>query len=247
MKEQDLQLQLPGGTADAVLFTPDSAHPLPAVLHIPDIGSIRDAHRKMARRLAGEGFVVLMPNPFYRTSRPPVFSFERKPGDPRVPERMKELIAPLTPEAQEQDVVAYVDFLASQPSVQSEKLGVVGYCIGGGYALRTAAVRPDQIRAMASFHGGGLYKANDPGSPHLVLPRVKARLYFGHADQDQSMTAEDITHFEDALKRWDGKYESETYKGSRHGWTVPDNPVYNEPGAERAYGKLSELFKAALC
>lgn len=246
MKEQDLQVQMPGGTADAVLFTPDSAHLLPAVLHIPDIGSIRDAQRKMARRLAGEGYVVFMPNPFYRTSRPPVFNFERKPGDARTMERMKELRAPLTPETQEQDMATYVDFLASQPSVQADKLGVVGFCIGGGYALRTAAVRPDPIRAMASFHGGWLYKADDPGSPHLVLPRVKARLYFGHADQDQSMTAEDIAHFEEALKKWGGKYESETYKGSRHGWTVRDNPAYNQPEAERAYRKLTEIFKTML-
>ena len=244
MTEQDLQLQMPDGTTDAVLFAPESAKPLPGVLHIPDIGSIRDSQRAMARRLAAEGYVVLMPNPFYRTSRPPVFSVERQ--DPRWMERLKELIAPLTPEAQEKDMAAYIDFLSSQPSVQSGKLGVVGYCIGGGFALRTAAVRPEKVRAMASFHGGGLYKENDPTSPHLVLPRVKARLYFGHADQDSSMPAEAIGHFEQALKKWGGAYESETYHGSRHGWTVPDNPAYNEPAAERAYGKLTALFKAAL-
>jgi carboxymethylenebutenolidase len=245
MQEQDLQLQMPAGSADAVLFIPDGSQPLPAILHIPDIGSIRDTHRKMARRLAGEGYVVLMPNPFYRTSRPPVFTFERKPGDPRVMERMKELTAPLTPTTQEQDLAAYIDFLSSQPSVRADKLGVVGYCIGGGYALRIAAVHPHKICAAASFHGGGLYKANDPGSPHLVLARVKARLYFGHADQDQSMTAEDIAHFEEALKTWGGNYQSEIYPCARHGWTVPDSPAYNEPPAERAYGKLSELFKIA--
>jgi carboxymethylenebutenolidase len=239
---------MPGGTADAVLFTPDSPHRLPGVLIIPDIGSIRDANRKMAHRLAEEGYVVLMPNSFYRTSRPPVFPFERKPGvmDDRSRERMKELIAPLTPEAQEQDMAAYVDFLAAQPSVQPGKIGVVGYCIGGGYALRAAAVRPEKVRAMASFHGGGLCKTDDPASPHLVLPRVKARLYFGHADKDQSMTADQIAHFEQALKAWGGSYESETYPGAFHSWTVLDSPVYNEPAAERAYGKMRDLFKAAL-
>lgn len=247
MKEQDLQLQMPGGTADAVLFTPDSSKPLPGVLYIPDIGSIREANRKMAHRLAEEGYVVLMPNEFYRTSRPPVFPFERKPGvmDDRTRERMKELISPMTPEAQEQDMAAYVDFLAAQPSVQADKIGVVGFCIGGGYALRTAAVQPDKVRAVVSFHGGGLYKANDPASPHLVLPRVKARLYFGHADKDPSMTADDIAHFEQALKAWCGSYESETYPGALHSWTVLDSPVYNEPAAERAYGKMRDLFKAA--
>ncbi len=244
MTEQDLQIKTPDGTADAVLFLPDLATPLPGVLHIPDIGSIREAQRAMARRLAAEGYVVLMPNPFYRTSRPPVFSVERQ--DPRWMQRLKELIAPLTPEAQEKDMAAYVDFLSSRPAVHPDKLGVVGYCIGGGFALRTAAVRPEKVRAMASFHGGGLYRADDPGSPHLVLPRVKARLYFGHADQDSSMPADAIEHFEQALKNWGGAYESETYHGSRHGWTVPDNPAYNEPGGERAYGKLTALFKVTL-
>ena len=248
MKEQDLQLQMPGGTADAVLFTPDSSRPLPGVVSIPDIGSIRDATRNMARRLAEEGYVVLMPNPFYRTGRPPVFPFDRKPGvmDERTKVRMNELRAPLTPEAQDHDMAAYVDFLSAQPSVKPDKIGVVGYCIGGGFALRTAAMRPEKVRAMASFHGGGLYKANDPASPHLVLPRVKARLYFGHADKDQSMTADDIAHFDQALKAWAGRYESETYPGAYHSWMALDSPVYNEPAAERGYSKMRDLFKAAL-
>ncbi|WP_263365298.1 dienelactone hydrolase family protein [Edaphobacter bradus] len=246
MTEQALQLKMPGGNADAVLFLPGSSGPLPGIVHIPDIGSIRESQRAMARRLAAEGYVVLMPNPFYRTSRPPVFPFERKPGDAKTMERMKELIAPLTPEAQEQDIAAYVDYLASQTSVLPNKIGVVGFCFGGGCALRTAAVRPEKVRAAASFHGGGLYEENDPASPHLVLPKVKARLYFGHADKDQLMPADAITHFEQALNSWGGKYESETYRGAFHGWTVPDSASYNKPEAERAYGKMTELFKAAL-
>ncbi|MCL2660956.1 MAG: dienelactone hydrolase family protein [Acidobacteriaceae bacterium] len=246
MKEQDIQLQMPGGAADAVLFTPDTTHPLPGVLHFPDIGSIRDVQQTMAKRLASEGYVVLMPNTFYRTSRPPVFTFERRIGDPRSMERLRELIAPLTPEVQAQDFAVYIDFLASQPSVVADRIGIVGYCIGGSHALRTASIRPDKVRAIASFHGGSLYKENDPGSPHMVLPRVKAKLYFGHADHDPTMTADDIAHFEQALKAWGGSYQSELYAGAGHGWTVSDNPSYNEPSAERAYGKMRDLFKASL-
>lgn len=240
MQETDLQLSMPDGTADAVLFVPDSSTPTPGILFIPDIGSIRETMRAMARRLASEGYTVLMPNPFYRTSRPPVFP------SGKTPERMAELISALTPDLQEKDFPVYVDVLLSQPSVRPGKIGVVGFCIGGGYALRTAALRPEKVAAMASFHGGGLYKAGDPNSPHLVLPRVKAQLCFGHADEDKSMPAEAIAHLEEALKTWGGAYESETYKGCHHGWTVPDNPSYNEPGAEKAYKKLTELFKGSL-
>lgn len=122
----------------------------------------------------------------------------------------------------------------------------MGYCFCGALALRTAAARPAKVAAAASFHGGGLYKAGSPDSPHLVLPQVKARLYFGHAVEDKSMTAEDIAHFEQALAAWGGVYESETYEGASHGWTVPDNPVFNAAQADRAFSKLTELFAKTL-
>jgi carboxymethylenebutenolidase len=246
MTEQDLELTVPDGTVDAVLFTVENGKPLPGVLFIPTIGSICETMREMARRLAAEGYTVLMPNPFYRTSRPPVFSFPRKPGDPATVKRMGELIAPLTPEGLEKDLAVYVDTLTSQPTTAKGKIGIVGFCIGGGIALRGAAVRPEAVGAVASFHGGGLYKADDPASPHLVLPRVKARLYFGHATDDKSMDADAIVGFTKALKHWNGRFESEIYEGAHHGWTVPDSPAYNQPQAERAYVKLTELFRESL-
>jgi carboxymethylenebutenolidase len=246
MIEEELQLPMPDGMADAVLFTPEPSRPLPGVLHLPDIGSIRESHREMARRLAAQGYVVLMPNPFYRSGRPPVFDFPRKMGEPRTMQRFAELVGPMTAEAQTRDVAAYVDLLAAQPAVRPGPMGAVGYCFCGALALRTAAARPAKVAAAASFHGGGLYKAGSPDSPHLVLPHVKARLYFGHAVEDKSMTAEDIAHFEQALAAWGGVYESETYEGASHGWTVPDNPVFNAAQADRAFSKLTELFAKTL-
>lgn len=247
MTEQDLQLQMPDGLADAVLFTPDPAAKLPGVLHLPDIGSIREAHREMARRLATEGYAVLLPNVFYRTGRPPVFDFPRKMGEERTMKRMAELMAPLlTPEAQWQDAAAYIDHLLAQPAVRSGMVGTVGYCFSGALSLRAAATRPLQVAAAASFHGGGLYKRDDEASPHLLLPKVKGRLYFGHAIEDNSMNAEAIEEFNRALRLWEGDGESEVYEGAHHGWTVPDNPVFHPPQAARAFGKLTELFAATL-
>jgi carboxymethylenebutenolidase len=167
------------------------------------------------------------------------------PRDERGRQRFAELSAPLTPEAMERDAAAYVDFLLRQASVGGGALGVVGYCFTGKLALYAAAARPEQVAAAASFHGGGLF-TETPASPHRVLPRVKARLYFGHAVQDKSMPAEAIEQFEQALAAWGGQVESEVYEGALHAWTVPDSPVYNAPQAERAFAKLAELFGQTL-
>ncbi|HYK36947.1 dienelactone hydrolase family protein [Alloacidobacterium sp.] len=246
MKKRELKLTMPDGTTDAVLYTVDDSRPQPGVLLIPDIGGPRDVISQMAERIVNEGHTVLIPNPFYRTSKPPVFKFPRKPGDNATRQRMGELLGPLTPDAIDADAAAYIDFLTSQPTTKPGGIGVVGFCIGGLLAFRAAASRPDKAAVAVSFHGGGLYKANDPKSAHLGLPKIKARLYFGHAVEDNSMNAEAIAELEKALQAWRGRYESEVYEGAHHGWTMPDNSAYNQRQAERALAKLMSVFKENL-
>lgn len=235
---------MPDGTADAVLCA--HPQPRPGVVHIPDIGGLRASQRQMARRLAEQGYTVLVPNLFYRLGRGAGLDFSANREDPHVQARMTTLRTHLSPEMMERDAAAYVDFLAAQPSVMADSpMGVVGYCMSGAMAIRTAAVRPDRIGAAASFHGGGLF-TDAPTSPHLALPRIKARLYFGHAVNDRSMPAEAIAQLDRALASWGGVYESEVYDDANHGWTVPDHPVYNHAQAERAFGKLTALFADTL-
>jgi carboxymethylenebutenolidase len=246
MKKQEFKLTLPDGTTDAVLYTSDDSRPQPGALFIPDVGGPREVVSETAERVVNEGYTVLVPNPFYRTSEPPVFKFPRKQGDPATMQRMGELLAPLTPEAIDADTAAYLDFLTSQPTTKPGGVGVVGFCIGGLMTFRAAASRPDKVAVAISFHGGGLYKANDPKSAHLGLPKIKARLYFGHAVEDNSMNAGAIAELEKALKAWGGQYESEVYEGAHHGWTMLDNHAYNQPQAERALAKLKSVFKESL-
>jgi carboxymethylenebutenolidase len=245
MVEEALEIRTPDGTSDAFLYRADDGRPRPGVIHLTDIGGIRPSHCNMARRLAEKGYVVLLPNVFYRTGKPPMFDFTPTMGEERTMKRFAELATPMTPEATERDAAAYVDFLAAQPSVSSGTIGVVGHCFTGGMAMRAAAVRPGKVAAAASFHGGGLY-TNASTSPHLVLPRIRDELYFGHAINDQSMPEEAIKNLEQALARWGGKYQSETYAGAYHGWTTPDTPVYNPQQADRAFEKLTELFARTL-
>lgn len=248
MIEQKTQVRSANGTAEAILYLPEKEGRWPGVLHYTDIGGIRPSHQAMARRLAAEGYVVLMPNVFYRTGGLPLFDFPLKLGEERTTKRLAELSGPLTPEAIASDVSDYVDFLAQQKSVKPGAMGVVGYCYTGKMALYTALTRPDRIAAAASFHGGGL-ATDAPDSPHLLLTPSRsstARLYFGHAIKDNSMRAEAIERLNSALMAWGGKYESEVYEGAYHAWTVSDSPAYNQPQAERAFVKLADLFAQTL-
>lgn len=245
MPEQHLRIDMPGGMeADACLFTPsggDETSPLPGVLDYPDIKGVRQTSRAMSQRIADEGYLVLSPNVFYRFGPPPVF--DDVPWDfsnPKTQQRFQELTTPLVGEAFAADVRAYVEALDAHGAA-SGALGVVGHCFTGGLALRTAAAMPDRFAAAVSFHGGGLYNPADPNSPHLQIPRIKASLYFGHATNDNSMPAEAIRQLEVALAAWGGLYESEMYNAG-HGWTVPDNPSYDQPEADRAHAKLVSLL-----
>ncbi|MGA7908269.1 MAG: dienelactone hydrolase family protein [Candidatus Sulfotelmatobacter sp.] len=245
MIEQAVEIRTPDGTTEGFLYHSEDGRPRPGVLYLTDIGGIRPAQHDKARQLAEQGYVVLMPNVFFRTGKLPLFDFKPAAGEERSMKRFAELSGPLTPEAMERDGSTYVDFLASHDSVRRGPLGVVGYCFSGSMAMRVAAARPEIVAAAASFHGGRL-ATDAPTSPHLTLPRIKARLYFGHAVQDRSMPEEAIAKLNGALAAWGGRYESEVYDGARHSWTEPDSPVYNPAQARRAFEKLTQLFNETL-
>jgi carboxymethylenebutenolidase len=243
--QQAVDIPTPDGFADGFLFRSNSVTTCPGVIHLVDAGGIRPSQVQMANQLCAKGYAVLLPNVFYRTSKSPVFDFPMKIGDERTTRRFGELMSPVTPGAMERDGAAYVDFFGRQDNVNGSHFGVVGYCFTGAMALRTAAACADKVVAAASFHGGRLF-TDAPDSPHTSLPRIKARLYFGHAIEDRSMPKEAIESLGRALKTWGGRYENETYEGAYHSWTIPDSPVFNQAQADRAFEKLIELFDATL-
>ncbi|MDH5674297.1 MAG: dienelactone hydrolase family protein [Myxococcales bacterium] len=244
MGEEAIEIPTADGTADGYLYTPGQDGTAPGVVLLTDIGGIRDPYRELATRLAEQGYVVLLPNVFYRTAKPPLFDIAPNFSDERTRQRFMELTAPFKPDAVERDGKAYLDYLGTRSEVRPGGAGVVGYCFTGSHALRIAASEPERIKAAASYHGGGLF-TDRPSSPHLVLPGVKARLYFGHAIEDRSMSDEAIAGLDKALSAWGGDYESEVYEGAYHGWTMPGR-AYNPEQAERAHTKLIELFDRTL-
>jgi carboxymethylenebutenolidase len=239
------EIPTPDGVVDALLIAPETSETLPGVIQLTDGLGFRPAHEDLSRRIAAGGYAVLTPNIFYRTTKPPAFDFEPDFSSERSMKRFRELTEPLTPDAMALDGSAYMEFLAAQPFVSRGPMGVVGFCFSGQFALRTAAALPDRIAAAASFHGGSLVTDTER-SPHLVLPRVRARLYFAHAVNDRSMPPEAIEKLRAALKAWDGAYESELYEGALHGWMIAGGKVYHPEQAERGFAKLMALLDSTL-
>ena len=250
--EKDVEIKTPDGTCDAAFIHPKSgSHP--GVLIWPDAFGLRPSMRDIAKRLAADGYSVLVPNPFYRVSKAPFtdaskFDF----GNPTDRAKLAPLMASVNaPGNAEKDAAAYVAFLDSQKEVnKSKKIGTQGYCMGGALVVRTAASLPDRIGAGASFHGGGLV-TDKPDSPHLLAPKIKARMYFGVASNDDARQPDAKDKLKEAFAAAKVPAEVEVYSGL-HGWCVPDmpmqngKPIYDKPDAEKAWAKLLALYKAGL-
>ena len=248
--ESEVTVKTPDGTCDAAFIHPASGV-YPAVIIWPDALGLRPAMRDMAKRLAAEGYSVLVPNPFYRISKAPQFETAAN-VDFKNPDTMAK-IRPLMSSVQsagnaEKDAVAYVTFLDAQPGVdKTKKIGTQGYCMGGGLVVRTAAAVPARIGAGASFHGGGLV-TDKPDSPHLLAPKIKARMYFGVAANDDQRQSDAKDKLKESFAKAGVPTEVEVYP-AKHGWCVSDMPVedgapiYDKVEAERAWSKLLALYK----
>ena len=244
--ETDVDIKTADGTADAALYYPQGKGPWPAVLIWPDVVSLRPAFREMGRRLASAGYVVLVPNFYYRAKRAPVVESGFNYGVPEDRAKLTALRVTLTPEGTARDAVAFQAFLDAQPQTAvKKKAGVQGYCMGGPMAFRTAGAAPGRIGAVASFHGGGLI-TDAPDSPHLLLPRTKAEYLICVADNDDQKDPANKDKIKAALDAAGLKSKVEVYAGAAHGWTVKGSEVYNEAAAEKAWTELLALYKRAL-
>ncbi len=251
MMDTDVQITTPAGICDAALVHPRTGS-WPGVILFTDVFGLRPTMRDMARRLAADGFTVLVPNPFYRTSKPPGLSLDIDFSNTADRAKIDALRAPMTSDAVMQDAIAYVKFLDSQAPVKRQaRMGVFGYCMGGPMTLQAAAANPERIGAGASFHGGGLV-TDKPDSPHLLVPRIKAQFYFGIAMNDDQRQPDAKTQLDQAFKAANLQAKIEVYEGCLHGWCVKDMPkspgkppIYNEAQAERAWGELVSLYKRA--
>ena len=242
----NVTVRTPDGTADAALFHPQGRGNWPGVLLWPDVVSLRPVFREMGHRLASAGYVVLVPNLYYRVKPAPVVTGSFNFSNPEDRAKLTPLRATVTPEGTARDAKAYVAFLDAQRQTnRRRKVGVQGYCMGGPLSFQTAAALPERIGAVASFHGGGLV-TDQPNSPHLLLPRTRAEYLVLVADNDDKRDPAGKEKLRAALTAAKRPHKVEVYEGADHGWTVRGSAVYNEPAAERAWAELLALYKRAL-
>lgn len=217
-----------------------------AVLLYTDAFGVRPSMRQVAERLSYLGFFVLLPNVFYRAGDYPPFDIKTVWNVAPERDRLMTLIHSLTTERVAIDGGAYLDVIAAQGDVMQDRVGVLGYCMGGRMAFLTAGQYPERVRAAASFHGGGLV-TDGPASPHLLADRVKASLYFGVADSDASCTPAHQGVLASALGASHVPYSIELYKEKKHGFAVADHAAaYDPDAADRHWRRIESFFGETL-
>jgi carboxymethylenebutenolidase len=244
--ESDVDIKTPDGTADSYFVHPAKGKH-PAVLVWTDIMGLRPAFRQMGKRLAEQGYSVLVPNPFYRKQKAPILP----PGgkgmeDPATRQTLMAMGGSLNPQTHATDARAFIPWLDAQASVDTKKkIGTTGYCMGGPIVFRTAAEFPNRVGAGATFHGAAL-ATDKPDSPHLLVPKMKGQYLIAIAESDDMMDPAAKTKLREAFDAAKLKSEVEVYAGTKHGWCPPDSAVYDEKSAEKAWSRMLALFKTAL-
>jgi carboxymethylenebutenolidase len=239
--ESDVNVKTPDGVADSYFVHPASGT-APGVLMWPDIFGLRPAFRQMAKRLAESGYSVLVINPFYRTKKAPTAD---KGAATPIPELIP-LAQTLNENTHMTDAKAFIGWLDQQaPVAKNRMMGTQGYCMGGPMAFRTAAAMPDRVGAVATFHGGGLV-TDKPDSPHLQAATSHAQFLVCVAANDDMRSPNDKNIMKETFAKAHLPAEIEVYTGAAHGWCPPDTLVYNQPQAEKAWGRLLVLYSKAL-
>jgi carboxymethylenebutenolidase len=240
MNGKQSKLKLPDGEADVYVTHPSDSGPWPGVLFFMDALGWRPTMFEMADRLAASGYVVFLPNVFWRAGAPEVFDAKTAFADPKLRERIMALIGQTGPVAMK-DTQVYLDALAAMPEVKDKnRLATNGYCMGGGFALLAAVTYPDRIAAAASFHGGGFQTM--PEAPAAIAQKLKARVYLGVAETDQRHTPEVTRQLKAAFEQAKVPHQIETLPGMQHGYAVTDHAVYNRDAAEKHWERLVGLL-----
>lgn len=239
LAEREVRIDTPDGKADAFFVHPrEGAHP--AVIVWPDIVGLRDVFRVMARNLASSGFAVLVVNPYYRAQAAPVLDGFAAWRTPEGQAKIGPLRAALTPAAITSDALALVSFLDADAAVDTKRgIGVEGYCMGGPFAVRTAAASP-RVKAAASFHGAQV--ATDAAdSPHRLLAKASASYLFAIARNDDEKEPKAKDMLRDAATEAHRRAEVVVYPAA-HGFCVSDSPAWDAPQADEARKRALAIY-----
>lgn len=243
MPNEHIIIRTRDGDCPSHVLTPSGAGPWPAIIFYMDAGGIRPVKIDMAQRLADAGYVVLLPDLFYRHGPyGPFVPREVFAGDWRA--ILGPLMATTGNDRAAEDTQSFIAWLDTRHDVAGPCIGTVGFCMGGGMAIAAGGTCPDRVAAVASFHGGNL-ATDAPTSPHLLAPRLEAELYIAAAENDASYPPAMAARLQQALTDAGVRTRTETYPAA-HGWMMPDFPVHDQDAAERGWSEMLALFDRTL-
>jgi carboxymethylenebutenolidase len=241
----ETEIQTDDGRCPSYVFRPEGKGPWPAVLFFMDGIGIRPAMFDMAQRLSAQGYFVLLPDLYYRAGRYEPMDARTLFSDPEKLKVLREKFFSMISVAKTMsDVKSFLAFLDAQPDVKRGGIGTTGYCMGGRMSIVAAGTYPDRVVAAAAYHPGGLV-TDAPDSPHLLAPKMKARVYIAGAIEDANFTDEQKARLDDALTKAGVDHVVETYP-AKHGWVPGDTPVHDAVCAERHWKSLLALLDAKL-
>ncbi len=245
MAQRSVEIETDDGVCPAALSVPAGSGPWPAVVMFPDAGGMRDTMRQMGERLSGLGYVVLVPDIYYRNGPYDPIDMRTAFSTKESAEKVMAMMQGYTVDMVVRDANAFVGYLDTLAEKRPGGVGVTGYCMGGRLSLVTAANLGDRVAAAASFHGGNLAKADEPGSPHHKAGAIRASVYVAGAIEDQSFPDEQRALLEKSLSEAGVAHTIETYQ-AHHGFAVPDNPSYDAAAAERHWKATEQFFGSVL-
>ena len=241
MLEDILDISTKDGAMETFVVRPDRDGPFPPVLMLMDAPGIREELYDMARRLAIVGYLVVLPNLYYRAGRDTKYGPDVLTKGSADHTAMRAIRTKMTIPPVMEDVASMLAFLDSHPDARPGPVGVHGYCMSGPYALAAAARYPDRVAAAASFYGTWLVSDAEE-SPHLTLSRAKGELYIGCAEHDDLAPLPMVAELKSLFDASGAKGELEIYPGVNHGFGFPKREVYDKPAAETHWQRLIALY-----
>jgi len=245
MSRSTIDIRTADGVCPTSVFTPTGPGSWPAVIFYMDGPGIRPILFEMGERLASHGYIVLLPDLFYRAGPYAPVDVRTLFSDPEKRAAHGKYFASTSNGKAARDTGAFLDYLDTRADVRGTKIGVTGYCMGGGMVLTVAATYPDRVAAAASFHGGRL-ATDAEDSPHKLAAKIQARVLVAGADNDQGFPPEQAEKLRAALEAASVDHRVEIWPGAAHGWTMKDIPIYNEAAAERHWREMLALFDRTL-
>ena len=224
-------LQIDGNNVDAFVAEPESSGRHPGIVVIMGAGGIDDGLQKLVSDLAAHDFVAIAP-----------YMFHRDTADDDGRSKAGRLLDVNI----DKDVSTAIDYLRQLGSVDGERIGIVGFCLGGRVSYMTAARRPD-LKAAAVFYGGNTMVARGEGvSPFEQSANINCPVigFFGLDDQNPS--PEDVQKIDAELTRLGKTHEFHSYPDAGHAFMSKGGPAYREHAAKDAWPKTLDFFKKNL-